>query len=30
MARLVFRGGTAVLDSMYRIDYSLARVEVNA
>jgi hypothetical protein len=24
------RGGTAVLDSMYRIDYSLARVEVNA
>jgi hypothetical protein len=24
------RGGTSVIDSMYRIDYSLARVEINA
>jgi hypothetical protein len=24
------RGATAICDSMYRIDYSLARVEVNA
>ena len=24
------RGGTAVLDSMYRMDYSLARHEINA